>query len=733
MRPLALRLLNVGPFPQLEWAIPDGICAISGPNGAGKSTLIGAIELALFANGSRDLAPKLGPFGDRLEIELMFDHEGDTYRVRRGFKKGKATVDFEIEQVSILPGTEYLPLTRETAKETDALICKTTGLTRRLFNASAYLAQENSGAFTRADPAERKAVLGEALDPGELWPRLYERARAESKALEGEMAVAQAKIDEREETAASAPLLDDLVQAARNAQATARREHDEREQERDQASAKLAANDIAYAHAKAAEQAHHAAALEVDRVRLALNNAQGAGSLLFVQRTRYDALASKVDAIPALEQAVEQQRRHAADVETARQRKQDAERNLAIAKTAVERAASDQAALNAELDDVNSKRSTLLYAPPGTHECALCHQLLGAQAKDASLVEYDSLISRLLEQYASKTREVGAVRQREHAAREALDAIPEPEPVNEENYAGQLAEARQAAQERAALEVTIAQYEQAAERVPALSQDVGVAELALSDAAGALLLARDELGDHSALEHTAAETKRAVTEARARLDAANAAAVRAEGDLERANQAATELAQLREQTSEQHKRLDALRNAERAYHRDGIPALIAENIVPTLEAEANRILERLPTSSGTVFRVELRTQRELKSSDGLKETLDILVSDRATTREFGTFSGGERFRVSFALRWALAKLLRNRRGARSDVLVIDEPDGLDAGGMDGLAAILREEAGSFASVLLVSHSPLLAEAFEQIVVLKSDGEVSRMVADLVLA
>ena len=61
----------------------DGICAVTGPNGAGKSTLLGAIELALFADGARDLAPALGPFAERMEIELVFEHDGEEYRVRR--------------------------------------------------------------------------------------------------------------------------------------------------------------------------------------------------------------------------------------------------------------------------------------------------------------------------------------------------------------------------------------------------------------------------------------------------------------------------------------------------------------------------------------------------------------------------------------------------------------------------------------------------------------------------
>ncbi len=94
-----MRLKNVGRFADLEIDLPEGLLAVTGPNGSGKSTLIQAIELALFADGSRDLAGCLSPWADRLEIELVFEHAGETYRVRRGYiggTRGKATLDLEV-------------------------------------------------------------------------------------------------------------------------------------------------------------------------------------------------------------------------------------------------------------------------------------------------------------------------------------------------------------------------------------------------------------------------------------------------------------------------------------------------------------------------------------------------------------------------------------------------------------------------------------------------------------
>ena len=56
----------------------------------------------------------------------------------------------------------------------------------------------------------------------------------------------------------------------------------------------------------------------------------------------------------------------------------------------------------------------------------------------------------------------------------------------------------------------------------------------------------------------------------------------------------------------------------------------------------------------------------------LRETLEIQVSDGAGLRDYEMFSGGEAFRVNFAIRLALSEVLAQRKGARLQMLVIDE-------------------------------------------------------------
>jgi exonuclease SbcC len=101
-----------------------------------------------------------------------------------------------------------------------------------------------------------------------------------------------------------------------------------------------------------------------------------------------------------------------------------------------------------------------------------------------------------------------------------------------------------------------------------------------------------------------------------------------------------------------------------------------------------------------------------KKRDDLKETLDILISDGSGTRDYELYSGGEAFRVNFAIRLALSELLAQRAGARLQTLVIDEGFGSqDALGRQHLIEAINMVRKDFAKVLVISHLDELKDAF----------------------
>jgi len=187
-------------------------------------------------------------------------------------------------------------------------------------------------------------------------------------------------------------------------------------------------------------------------------------------------------------------------------------------------------------------------------------------------------------------------------------------------------------------------------------------------------------------------------------------------EVARARQWVQTLEQLkgRKQEKEAHRkelllRLQRLSLLERACGKDGVPALLIEQALPQIEEHANQLLERL--SNGMML-VRFSTQRALKTRDEQKETLDIIISDSAGERPYEMFSGGEAFRINFAIRLALSRVLAHRSGARLQTLFIDEGFGSqDADGRQRLIEAINQIRNEFECILVITHLEDMKDAF----------------------
>jgi DNA repair protein SbcC/Rad50 len=162
---------------------------------------------------------------------------------------------------------------------------------------------------------------------------------------------------------------------------------------------------------------------------------------------------------------------------------------------------------------------------------------------------------------------------------------------------------------------------------------------------------------------------------------------------------------------ELQKQIGRHRTLERAFGKDGVPALLIEQALPQIEDKANELLDRL--SDGQMS-IRFATQIEYKDKrrDDLRETLDIQISDAAGIRNYEMYSGGEAFRVNFAIRLALSKILAQRKGARLQTLVIDEGFGSqDIQGRQRLIEAINLVKNDFAKILVITHLDELKDAF----------------------
>ncbi len=168
------------------------------------------------------------------------------------------------------------------------------------------------------------------------------------------------------------------------------------------------------------------------------------------------------------------------------------------------------------------------------------------------------------------------------------------------------------------------------------------------------------------------------------------------------------LAKLEAEVEQLDRRIGLLKELRTAFGVNGIPAMIIEHTLPQLEAEANAILSKL---SGGKMHIRFETQRLTKAGNS-RETLDIIISDEEGERPYENFSGGERFRIDFAVRIALSRLLANRAGVQLRSLFIDEGFGaLDADGRRRLIEAVKEVQDDFDLILVVTHITEMQDAF----------------------
>ncbi len=205
----------------------------------------------------------------------------------------------------------------------------------------------------------------------------------------------------------------------------------------------------------------------------------------------------------------------------------------------------------------------------------------------------------------------------------------------------------------------------------------------------------------------------------------------------RLEQSISQLETLKQQYSNNQKQLKDIQKQYRVYTelakafgKNGIQALMIENILPQLEAETNQILARL---TGNQLHIQFVTQRTGRSGSSRKkstkfiDTLDILIADSQGTRSYETYSGGEAFRINFSIRLALAKLLAQRAGTSLQMLIVDEGFGTqDTQGCERLIAAINAIASDFSCILTVTHMPQFKEAFQNRIEVYKNNQGSQL-------
>lgn len=737
-----------------------GLICLSGKNGHGKSALLDAITWALWGQARKasgiskpdDGLVRLGQ--TKMMVMLEFELGDHLYRVRREYYKtyGRPVSSLDLDMLDEV-SKRFISLTGRTARETQDKLESILGLDFETFVNSSLLRQGSANEFSRKTPRERKDILSRVLGLGSY--DAYQTKAAElSRSLTQEnlrLATVQERISRELESCNSivAALADnEKALVVLGAEETVSRRILEEVLLRQQQLERTAAE-----HLCQVEQQKLALDKQIFELKTRLHDRRQ--QLMAESQTIIDKLREKAEqARLALTKLSTESHNNRRIVERLTERAKSVRGQLAVLgpKTSVFRQRQRQLLVSQASYDKRRSYYQLLNQRLGwtvqaekelpaiaaeIDQCPTCGSSLNQVARRTMVTRvagrYQFLCHRRqrLTSVLAQLKEAMLVQRKEFelladgcADGERDSSLFETATLEHARLGDELAEAQQLLTASMASELVARQD---------VERSMGVVTAAIGDQQksiesdgelvtineqiGSLVAARSSMASGtddaaaSALAATAVQLKAAQASLALvlqRRDLLLQTAARLTAERERLDALAKEFSARADDMQRREREADEFMQLSQAFGKNGLQAILIEEAIPELEDGTNELLARLSDGKMQIFIESLRDLRK----GGSREVLDIKISDERGVRPYELFSGGEAFRVDFALRVAVSKFLARRAGTSLQTLIIDEGFGSqDEEGLTRLMDAIYVVRDYFSKVIVVSHLPVLKERF----------------------
>jgi exonuclease SbcC len=653
------------------------IACLAGPNGAGKSSILDALTWVLWGKARTNAPDELIHQGqDDMSVSLIFEQGGVRYRVirkRRAGKRGESVLEFQGWDPEI---DSWRGLSEATIRGTQARIDTLLRLDYETFVNSAFLIQGRADEFTTKTPNQRKQVLSNILGLSS-WEKLESLAKEHVNQTSEEIQRIDGGLAEMERELSQEEIFKgELTEAESSAKKITDQLEDAEEQWTDLEQTRNQLNTI--------QRQIDDLRQRIRRSEADISDAEQERKLAETQSDKAAIQSAQEEIITALNKLEPLAERH----------KDITEEITTISKETAHLKGINEA-LIPETEPIKNRILTLEAATEPV--CPTCGQPLTDEHRIQLLQELNAEIEQRRERFRLNR---DTIQEREARIHELQ---------NEASHLDQALSERADLQMRISeLQAALSRAEEAADRISSLSQRIARWSADLVQDQAKLQELEQQAEIHTNVLSESSITKDEVE--RLRLEK-RMADERVGGARQRLAALSTlkELRQKRLAEREAHaENLGLYEDLRNAFSKRGVPAMIIETAVPELERSANELLGRM-TEGRMAVRIE--TQREIKSGE-LREALDIIISDELGTRSYDLYSGGESFRINFAIRIALSRLLARRAGAQLRSLYIDEGFGTqDAAGREQLVAAINSIQEDFDLILVITHIDEMKEAF----------------------
>jgi exonuclease SbcC len=676
MIPLKLSLSNFLCYRECPPLDLSGIhvACLSGDNGHGKSALLDAMTWAVWGRARASTEDELVHMGQtEAQVDFEFQVDGTRYRVLRKRKRagtrkrGESMLDFFVDEAG-----EWRVLTGANLSDTAQRIQETLRMDYDTFLNTAYLAQGKADEFVRKTPSGRKEVLAAVLGL-EQYEVLAGRCKGLAKVAEFEQQQFQQALERID-----GQLIHREAQEGELAEV---------QYALDKTAADLATQEALVETLRQTAEAavRHRALLAVaeEQLELAAGEAAQHGEKALTSRRRVErdeAVGRQADAA---------RERHAGL--SGRKAVGEGQRELEGVLAEIEALKATNVELSAQIVELQRKK---LELEQGVGECPLCGTELNEDRRQGIIFGYATHLETLNKRLEENMARCDGLQLRAKALRDAVAKLD-----------ADLAEAGE----------RLRQVEQAEAQLEVEKQALAAAEAAevtwkerVSQARQEVDRLKAEMAGQPDVGPQLAQARRRLEELRADERRQRQALGAVEQELDRFRMLEAERGPTVLAFNEAGSRKAIHEELTLAFGKNGVQALIIDGVLPEIACEADRLLGQMTNGR---MSLSMSTQRETQQG-AVAETLDIKISDELGTRSYEMYSGGEAFRINFALRIALSRLLARRAGAPLPTLIIDEGFGSqDSAGRERLVEAIKEIEGSFRCILVITHLEELRDAF----------------------
>lgn len=684
MIPISLTMRNFMSYQdeQLDFS-GFNIACVSGDNGVGKSSLLEAITWAIWGKSRVESDDDLIRQGiEEMWVDFVFQSEKNIYRiVRKRSRKGrgKTVLEFQINSNNI-----WRSLTEPTIKETQSKIINTLNLSYEVFTNSSYLRQGRADEFTVKSAGERKEILAKILNL-DFYEKLAEKAKEKIKERETQEQILNFKINDLKEAVSQKPETDKKFKDIQKGLSCLDKKKKEEEEKlnkiaRQKQQAEFLARELNHAKNRYREETAN-----LKRLKDEENSTD----------QRREGILQKLKEGDKIKKQFKELERY---------RVQEGEYTKKLHLLAE---------LKPKLSVLVSKREniqTSIKRIQGILTCPTCLRSL-------SKAEGAKIIADLKKEITEKI---------------------EPEEKKIQNQINSLGYSRES---HVLLQRRIADLSGTEEKMKLVSG----AQARIKEIESQKQKLRSEIQDKKdKIDAITKEGKRLSEENKkfvGVLDNHQKQEMKVYTMRQEVEAIKEEYGRIKEKKRHIQKQEEQLGKIElelkktlkekgiyeelvNAYGHNGVQAMIIENAIPAIEEEANLLLDRMTDGE---MKIRFSTQRAKKHSEDMIETLDIQISDSIGARQYELFSGGEAFRINFAIRVALSKLLTLRAGAKLEFLAVDEGFGtLDQAGQQDLIAAINSISEDFRKIIVITHMQEIKNVFQNRIEVEKGEEGSRI-------